>query len=63
MTHRYREVGIHDEDQPFWDAVFPASETREATLGCPIAAVAVENIETFWKIYGLSMGYIWIVYG
>ncbi|CAL1145553.1 unnamed protein product, partial [Cladocopium goreaui] len=24
-----REVGIHDEDQPFWDAVFPASETRE----------------------------------
>eukprot|EP00438_Fugacium_kawagutii_P003939 Skav230539 [mRNA] locus=scaffold1183:357481:369946:- [translate_table: standard] len=26
----FEGVGIHDEDQGFWDAVFPASETREA---------------------------------
>ena len=25
-----RQVGIHEEDQPFWDAVFPASEMQEA---------------------------------
>ncbi|CAE7615012.1 Caskin1 [Symbiodinium natans] len=24
-----REVGIHEEDQPFWDSIFPASEMRE----------------------------------
>ncbi|CAJ1445323.1 unnamed protein product [Effrenium voratum] len=24
-----REVGIHDEDQPFWESVYPASEMRE----------------------------------
>lgn len=31
-----REVGIHDEDQPFWDAVFPASETREVTMAAGV---------------------------
>eukprot|EP00913_Durusdinium_trenchii_P020617 g19363.t1 len=30
VAEALREVGIHEEDQPFWDAVFPASEMQEA---------------------------------
>ncbi|CAK9101336.1 unnamed protein product [Durusdinium trenchii] len=29
VAEALREVGIHEEDQPFWDAVFPASEMQE----------------------------------